>query len=204
MNHGNEQASDVRRGAVMGNCTRHGEHNPSLQSIPEEEAQEFVLDLPQRNTRNEIQVRVASPLPPLFPRHVYNSVFSSVVSNDSDDEITPFELVNLERSKYGLVHFRSSHSLNHLAQQQAATMARLCTLSHSSSSIDDLKILVRANNAAENIQRGDIVTAMHIEMMQGGNCINQLNVLSVYLSDFGYGVVTGSDGKVYCCQLFRG
>jgi uncharacterized protein YkwD len=181
-----DQVLHRKQRASIDGSIQNKQRKPNLLSIPEDEAQEFGLEKHLPDTPQSLHV-------------------SSIgnVSDDDDAAVTPFELVNLERSKYGLVQFRLSRTLNHLAQQQARRMGRSCKLSHSSSSVDELKELLMSDNVAENIQRGDTVSSMHFEMMTGRNCMNQLNVLSMYLSDFGYGVATGRDGKVYCCQLFR-
>jgi uncharacterized protein YkwD len=180
-----DQVMHRKQRASIDGFIRNKQRKPSLLSIPEDEAQEINFEQHLPDTPQSLRV-------------------SSIVRDSNDDAaVTPFELVNLERSKYGLVQFRLSRTLNHLAQQQARRMARSCKLSHSSSSVDELKELLMSDNVAENIQRGDKVSSMHFDMMTGRNCMNQLNVLSMYLSDFGYGVATGRDGKVYCCQLFR-
>jgi hypothetical protein len=82
-------------------------------------------------------------------------------------------------------------------------MATEGTMHHSVSTIEELKILLVGMEVAENIQRGDNVSEMHMETMQQRGCINRYNVLSTFFSEFGYGLAVGKDGKVYCCQLFR-
>lgn len=173
----------------------------SLPSIPENDMQEIGFEQRYNTVRRRAHGTIPSSLPPLFPRS-YHQILPKPSFID-DDEMTPYEMVNMERRKLGLSPFRLSRTMNQLAAQQAARMAKRGTVYHSVSTIDALKVLLRGRDVAENIQRGDGIVAMHIETMRETASINRSNVLSAYFSEFGYGVATGSDGKVYCCQLFR-
>jgi hypothetical protein len=175
--------------------------SPRLQSIPEHDRQDFGTEkhtcAVQLSPRHVIP---PSTLPPLFPR-TCSASSSSFLENDDDE--TPFELVNRERRKYGMIPFRLSRTLNRLASQQASKMAAEGAVHHSVSTINELQLLLAAVDVAENIQRGDSITKMHAETLGQLDCINRSNVISVYFSEFGYGLATGRDGKLYCCQLFR-
>jgi uncharacterized protein YkwD len=181
----------------------------NLQSIPENDSKDFGLDPNQYVVPCASQASVPSPLPPLFPRLNVSPSTAILIScdvsdnDDDDDDVTPFELVTYERRKRGLLPFRLSRELNHLASQQAYRMAMDGKVYHSVSTVDELKILLMGNDVAENIHRGDTMSTMHAETMRQSSCINRSNVLSIYFSDFGYGLATGRDGKLYCCQLFR-
>lgn len=192
---------DSRRKGRFGKHAYNEGRFPHLQSIPEDKMQEVGLEQSQLNMTLRKRHDTSSTLPPLFPRH-YPQILPTPTVND-DDEITPYEMVNLERRKRGLLPFRLSRSMNHLATQQAYRMAKNTSVYHSASTIDALKVLLKGIDVAENIQRGDKISTMHIETMRATNCVNRSNVLSTYFSEFGYGVATGPDGKVYCCQLFR-
>ena len=186
---------------------RHGKHlpnearSPNLQSIPEHDRQEIGLAPCQYHAQCMKRSAIPSSLLPLSHRHFHQNVPKLTVYDE--DEMTPYEMVNLERKKRGKSPLRLSRTLNHLATQQASRMAKHMSVYHSASTIDELKMLLRGKEVAENIQRGDTIVMMHIETMQETGCINRSNVLSSYFTDFGYGVAIGSDGKVYCCQLFR-
>ena len=198
-NHGQRLNDSQRR-------RRHGKHipnegsAPSLQSIPEHDISEIGLE-PCRYTQCRKRNDIPSSLSPVYHRYHHQNATPLIVQDDN--EMTPYEMVNLERKKRGLFPLRLSRSMNHLAMQHASQIAMHMSMYHSASTIDELKILLRGNEVAENIQRGDTIVMMHIETMQETDCINRSNVLSSYFTEFGYGVATGSDGKVYCCQLFR-
>jgi uncharacterized protein YkwD len=181
-----------------------------LQSIPENDCKCFGLEQQLQcdytPTKSTIKVIIPSPHLALFPRFEASSSFEQVTyydGVDDYDDVTPYELINYERKKRGLLPFRLSRRLNELASQQAHQMAMRCKVHHSVTTVDELKQLLKGNDVAENIHRGDTTSTIHTETMRQLSCVNRSNILSIYFSDFGYGVATGRDGMLYCCQLFR-
>jgi uncharacterized protein YkwD len=160
---------------------------------------EIDIDSYQSTITSTKRINTSSSLLPLSQRYDHQNIPTPKVL-DTEGDVTPYEMINFERQKRGLLPFRLSRTLNHLATQQANRMARHMSVYHSVSSIDELKMLLRGKEVAENIQRGDTIVMMHVETMRETNCINRSNVLSPYFSDIGYGVITGLDGKVYCCH----
>jgi Cysteine-rich secretory protein family len=172
---------------------------PCLQSIPEHDQEDIepFRDRSSGQLSSKQAIRPSS-LPPLCPRN------GSIVKSFLDmEDVTPLELVNLERRRRTLPPFRLSRTLNTLASQQASKMALKGTVYHSASTIDELKMMLAGTEVAENIQCGASVLHMHMETMRQLDCINRSNVLSKYFSEFGYGIALGADGRLFCCQLFR-
>jgi Cysteine-rich secretory protein family len=120
------------------------------------------------------------------------------------------QLIQCERSTRGLRPFVIPKALNLLATRHAGNMAKLGMVFHSVDTIDELQLILSCPQVAENVQRGDSAMQMHAQTMKrhgsrraSTSVITRANVLSKQFTKFGYGVALGSDGRFYCCQLFR-
>jgi Cysteine-rich secretory protein family len=120
------------------------------------------------------------------------------------------QLIQCERSTRGLRPFVIPKVLTRLAARHANGMAKLGMVFHSVDTIEELQLVLSCAQVAENVQRGDCAMQMHAQTMKrhgsrraSTSVITRANVLSKQFTKFGCGVALGSDGRFYCCQLFR-
>lgn len=145
-----------------------------------------------------------------IPEDLCKDVFADdhhYTEEDADDPTAtttaPLDWVNRERARRHLPAFRHSPELERRAARHCRNMAECCTVFHSVASIDELVRALRAPHAAESIQRGDSVRAMHAETVQHRRSVNYCNLVSTVFTEFGAATCRGADGKLYQCQLFR-
>lgn len=167
----------------------------SLKSIPEDDLTDFSDDDWCSLKECSSPIPNSSSLPQLSqeePPHVNSLVLDAL------------GLVDRERLVSGLDPFRLSYQLNAYAYQHAAAMAKLKSVFHTMTTIDELMLFLSSIEVAENVQRGESVLEMHEEAMNHVNPVNRSNILSPHFTEYGCAVVRGQDGKLYSCQLFRG
>jgi uncharacterized protein YkwD len=119
----------------------------------------------------------------------------------------PVFLINTERARLRLAPLTRDPTLDALAYKHASAMAVRCDVHHSVAGIGELQERLNHTVVGENVQRGDSVLSMHYEtiMATSSSCINRANLLSCYFTTVGSATVLSvKDGKLYCCQLFRG
>ena len=115
-------------------------------------------------------------------------------------------LIAHERAEHRLPAFQRATELDAVAQEHAQNMARQRAVVHSVSNVQDLQHKLGAPDVGENITRGDSVYRMHQETMSclnNNNNVNRANILSEHFDEFGSAMAFGSDGRIYCCQVFR-
>jgi uncharacterized protein YkwD len=119
----------------------------------------------------------------------------------------PVTLINAERARLHLSPLICNETLDALAYRHAAIMAKRCDVHHSVERIDQLQHRLGHLIVGENVQRGDSVWSMHYETIWSSDihCVNRANLLSAHFGQVGSATVRSlKDGKLYCCQLFRG
>jgi uncharacterized protein YkwD len=119
----------------------------------------------------------------------------------------PVTLINAERARLHLSPLICNETLDALAYRHAAIMAKRCDVHHSVERIDQLQHRLGHLIVGENVQRGDSVWSMHYETIWSNDihCVNRANLLSAHFHQVGSATVRSlKDGKLYCCQLFRG
>jgi uncharacterized protein YkwD len=119
----------------------------------------------------------------------------------------PVTLINAERARLLLSPLVRNETLDVLAYRHAANMARKCDVHHSVERIDQLQHRLEHLIVGENVQRGDSIWSMHYETIWSNDihCVNRANLLSAHFHQVGSATVRSlKDGKLYCCQLFRG
>jgi Cysteine-rich secretory protein family len=94
-------------------------------------------------------------------------------------------LVNRERKQRGMRPLQRSQTLDLVAGMWAHVMAAETSLFHAADDIDSLKELLQSDAAAENIQRGPCIQAMHDAAMERQTS-TRANILSRNFDEFGY------------------
>ena len=144
-------------------------------------------------------VRMHTP-PPLIsiPEHSPSDQHLPINTDD------PVAFLHTERKRRRLPTLDRCVELDLWAQVQALQMANQMRLFHSVQAIDELKKRLGATAVGENVQRGDSIFTMLCETMDSSSTVNRSNLLSEHFAEFGSATVTGRDGKIYFCQVFRG
>lgn len=131
-----------------------------------------------------------------------NECCSSRLFLQSTEDAAGF--LNNERKRRRLPTLEQHPHLDLCAQLHAMQMANAIDVFHSVGTIEELKQRLGSEAVGENVQRGDSIFSMLCETMESGSTINKSNMLSEHFTQFGSATVTGRDGKVYFCQVFRG
>jgi uncharacterized protein YkwD len=181
--------------------------SPSLMTIPEGHA---CSNLPPMN--NSTTSTTSSSSTPPQDDHLLSGSPQQQQQQHSQPQQPhqlndPVFLINTERARLRLAPLTRDPSLDTLAYRHASAMAIRCDVHHSVAGIGELQERLSHTVVGENVQRGDSVLSMHYETIMATNssCINRANLLSCYFTTVGSATVLSvKDGKLYCCQLFRG
>lgn len=119
-----------------------------------------------------------------------------------------FELVNQERTKWGLPALVLSEELSDLARLQAVEMKNKNKVIPTTTCEQELRDMLDSRHVAEHVGRGVCTRAIHKSMLQQQQTligVRQKNkILSRTFREVGIGIAEGSGGTIFVCQLFRG
>jgi uncharacterized protein YkwD len=100
-------------------------------------------------------------------------------------------LLNQERVKWELCPLTRVKDLDDAAKQSAEAMAKSNGQQYFQTSYQG------------HVVRGDSITSIHDNIMKQKSSPQRHNILSPTFTEYGMAAVTGQDGMVYLCQLFR-
>lgn len=128
-------------------------------------------------------------------------------------------MLNMIRIQHCLHPLERCTELDYCAKIHCRNMISACSVHSSVATVTELKIKLSSVHAGENIQRirSDSSDAARGNSGSGTNKdvaqsmfetwmnvpINRQNILSKQFTQYGSTIEMGTDGKYYCCQLFR-
>ena len=111
-------------------------------------------------------------------------------------------MVNQERTKRVIAPLTRLSELDAIAREHAQAMAQASKLFHSDPAQLHANFNRFSRRMGENVAAGASIREIHKEMMKVPT--DKHNILHRRYTHFGMGTATGSDGKLYLCQVFRG
>ena len=152
----------------------------------------------KNNNEQDIEIDQAELLGKAMARSRQLPKHSGVFSNNHI-------MVNSERSDRLVAPLHRHRTLDELAREHAADMARQHCLSYSRDIASLIARLsggedVSVTRIAQNVAKGDSIQNIHKTMM--ANVADKNNILDRRLAKFGMGTATAEDGTLYMCQLF--